>query len=215
MARAFGVVWDHLVPADDPVPADAVFCFGSRHRRVAAVAARLHLDRLAPWVLATGGSDDDPDGLTEGDRLAAELTGLGVPAERIVVERSARHTGENVTLGVRALTDVVAPRRLLLVSWPLAARRCRATFRAHHPDVEALAVPALPRPGVRWAPTWRRIGFALGELDRLDRYARSGFLVAGEIPPAVADAATILRSARAVHDGRELVGARRPSTSAR
>ena len=117
MARAFGVVWDHLVPADDPVPADAVFCFGSRHRRVAAVAARLHLDRLAPWVLATGGSDDDPDGLTEGDRLAAELTGLGVPAERIVVERSARHTGENVTLGpeehellegLLGLTDAIA-----------------------------------------------------------------------------------------------------------
>lgn len=191
--HAFATVWDHLVVEDPLRAADAAFCFGSRDRRVAPVAAALHRRGLAPRVLVTGGADPSL-GVAEADRMARALRAGGVAADRIVVERAARHTGENVALGVAALRAVAPARRLLLVSWPLAARRCRATFGARHPEVEVVSVPALPAAGVRWGPTWRRVRLALGEIDRLERYGASGDVAVVPVPRPVRDAVAELRA---------------------
>lgn len=199
-AAAFSVVWDHLVVEHEPRPSDAIFCFGSRHWRVPQRAAALFAMGVAPVVLVSG-APADPDGPCEADVFAADLVAAGVPAERIVLERHATNTGENVELGVAALRHHLEPSRITAVSWPLATRRCRATFAKVHPAIEVASSPALPRPGARWAPTLRRIRFALGELDRLERYAGLGHIVAQPRPAEVQRATEVLRAEVQRSDG--------------
>ena len=194
--RAFRTVWAHLV-VEDPVEAgDAVFCFGSRHHRVPERAAALHAAGVAPLVLVTGGpaaAGEPPESTV----FAHRLVELGVPAARVVEEPAARHTGENVELGLAALRRHQEVRRLVLVSWPLAARRTLATFARQHPEIEVCSAPALRRAGWRWCPTPRRIGLALGELDRLERYAVHGWIAPVDRPAAVAEAVEVLRGEHA------------------
>lgn len=190
--RAFGHVWDHLVVEDPPTPSDAIFCFGSRHRRVPERAAALYAVGVAPVVLVTGGTEA-PGERPEADRLADDLVAAGVPRDRIIVEGRARNTGENVALGMTALARHVEATQLTLVSWPLATRRCRATFGVRHPAVTLASAPALPEPGVRWSTTKRRIRFALGEIDRLRRYGAWGMIAHQPFPPHVLQASAVLR----------------------
>lgn len=196
---AFRTVWDHLVVEDEPGLCDAILCFGSRHWRVPHRTAALHRGGIAPTVVVTGGTLE-ADGRREADRIASELVELGVPQAALCLERSARNTSQNVLLGMSAFEarDRLAgtrfpPERLALVSWPLAARRCRATFARHFPTVEVVSVPALATPGRRWSPTAKRMRLALGELDRLDRYGQAGHIVAVPCPSQVRGAAEVLR----------------------
>lgn len=190
--QAYRALWGHLVVEDPPTESDALFCFGSRHHRVPEVAAALHRRGVAPLVLVTGGPEG-PGEPAEADLFAARLEEAGVPARAIVRERVARHTGENVDLGLAALRRRAAPRRLTLVSWPLAARRCRATLGRAAPEVVALSAPALARPGDRWSPTVRRARLALGEADRLARYGAFGLVAPQPVPAPVRRAVGILR----------------------
>lgn len=190
--RAFRTVWAHLVQEDPVGPADAIFCFGSRHHRVPERAASLFAAGVAPVVLVTGGPAA-PGEAAESTVFAEALVGLGVPRASIVAEPVARHTGENVELGVQALAAVAPAERLVLVSWPLAARRTAATFAGRCPEVEVACAPALRRPGWRWSPTVKRIRLALGELDRLESYASLGWIEPVPLADDVAEATQVLR----------------------
>lgn len=198
---AFRVVWDHLVPEDGHESCDAVVCFGSRHWRVPARTASYYLSGLTRTVVVTGGTVE-ADGRVEADRIAHELIAAGVPPEALCVERRALNTFQNAQLAVADLALRRAaegldptPGTLALVSWPLASLRCRSTLARIHPGIEVLSVPALAAPGRRWQPTPKRIRLALGELDRLDRYAASGHLVPVTCPDEVRHAAELLSQA--------------------
>lgn len=194
VASAFGAAWDHLVVEDPPGSADAIFCFGSRHWRVPQRAASLFAEGAAPYIVITGGPAARGEA-SEAERFGAELVAAGVPADRLILEHRARHTGENVELGLEQLRRRLDPERLILVSWPLAARRCRATFAHRAPEVAVTSAPALWYPGHRWRPTLRRIRFSLGELDRLRRYASDGSIAPQVRPAAVDEAVPVLRTA--------------------
>ncbi len=194
---AFGVLWRHLVVQDPPTSSDALLCFGSRDRRVPARAAELWSEGVAPLVMVSGGGLLDGD-RCEADVFADDLVARGVPAERVVREREARNTGENVTFGVRGLEVHVRLRRITAVSWPLAARRCRATLGRHHPTVAVTSAPALAHPDEVWPATPRAVRAALGEWDRLAAYVGRGFTVAQPRPLEVCRAVGILRTALAV-----------------
>lgn len=189
---SFRTLWDHLVVRDPAGPSDAIFCFGSRDRSVPARAARLFAEGIAPIVMVSGG------GLIDGSRSEAEvfaddLVARGVPIERIVTEHASMNTGENVVLGMAGLSVHIDLHRITAVSWPLCARRCRATLARHHPDVAVLSAPALDHPDEVWPVTSRATRAALGEWDPLGAYAERGFIVAQPRPPEVRDAVSRLR----------------------
>lgn len=198
MRSSFETVWEHLV-VEDPLPPagsprfDAIFCFGSRHWRVPERAADLFHAGVADRVVVTGGPAAAGEE-TECERFRRALITRGVPASAIVEEHDAAHTGENVRFGTATLRAVGPADRLLLVSWPLAAQRCRATFAALEPGIAVASAPALRRPGWRWTPSARRARFALGELRRLEEYGRRGLIAAVPSPPAVVAAADALRA---------------------
>jgi hypothetical protein len=191
---AFAIVWRHLAVEHVVAgfEADAIFCFGSRYWRVPCRAAGLFAAGVAPVVLVTGAASGD-DGPTEAESIGAGLVARGVPASALLLEPRATNTRENVDLGMEVLRRRGPVRRLVIVSWPLASRRCLATLAHREPDVEVLAAPALPVPGVPWWPTLWRIRSALGEVDRLDRYAATGHLAHHEHPPGWEAAVRTLR----------------------
>lgn len=191
---AWDVVWRHLV-VEHALPdrrADAIFCFGSRHWRVASRAAALYSAGVAPLVLVTGATPGG-ESRTEAERIGADLLDLGVPRSALLLEPLACNTMENVCLGVAALRATRAVRSLVLVSWPLASLRCLATFAKHEPSVEVRSAPALRGPGVPWRPTRRRIRFALGEIERLERYGASGHIVGPTVLTGLDEAVATLR----------------------
>lgn len=192
LEEAFGILWDYLVVNDARQQSDVIFCFGSRHREVPKRAAELFAAGQAPLILVSGGAPIDGVGC-EADVFAQDLVALGVPADRIVAERKARNTGENVVLGLGALSGRLVLRRVTAVSWPLAARRCLATFGRHDPSLVVRSAPAVARPDEPWPATTRAIRAALGEWDRTMRYARLGYTIPQRRPLAVRRAARLLR----------------------
>lgn len=186
---------DYLAVRDAPRPADVVFCFGSRDLTVPATAARLYAAGAAPWVLVTGGARGRTTHPTESEAFGAVLAAHGVPAERIILERHASNTGENVALGMRALAERgVEVGSAALVGWPISMRRCRATFRHWFCDVVTSACPTdhtfhAPGPGV--------VDAALAELQRLRLYPALGYMAEEEIPPDVRDAESRLTAGTA------------------
>jgi len=191
-SEAFRTLWHYLVLPDRPRSSDVIFCFGSLDLRVPIRAAELFHRGVAPRVVVTGGPPA-PGEPPEGDVFADRLVADGVPAERIVIERRSRHTGENVVLGMAAAADGQVPvRRAALVAWPLALRRCRATFAHHFPDVRTFPLSAGNSFRVFRGATGPGDA-ALDELERIRTYGRSGLMVPQVIPPAVERAAAALQ----------------------
>jgi hypothetical protein len=192
-------IWSYLSVREAPVEADVVFAFGCGNLSVPQRAANLMLDGLAPHVLVSGGIGrraGELYGSSEAAVFSRHLEWLGVPPEAVVAEDRAANTGENVTLGMRALARRgIGVGRALLVAKPFVMRRCAATFRRWHPAVETVCCP--PTGGLLDFAERSRAAFAarlLAELDRLDSYPALGFTAPEPPPPdAVAEQAAKVR----------------------
>jgi uncharacterized SAM-binding protein YcdF (DUF218 family) len=133
-SRFVSVLERPFVIKDPPRPADAIVVLGAtlgpgdRLTAVLAervdVAAALWHDRLAPFVVATGG-------LTGGTRPEADVIGEALRARGVtdvVVERVSRSTIENA----RFTAALLAPRgvrTVWLVTQPFHGRRAARVFR--------------------------------------------------------------------------------------
>lgn len=84
--------------------ADFVFVFGTRQWTPAEVAADCYVRGLAPFVVVTGGSARQFDGVGEARLHEKLLLAAGVPGDAIVVEEESVNTPENVEFAVPAIT---------------------------------------------------------------------------------------------------------------
>ncbi len=199
-------LWSFLAPHQDPEQVDAIFVFGGVNLSVPEFAATLYQGHYAPIVLVSGGSGsrthlhfDDP----EADVFVQVLKDGGVPDEDIVIEPKASNTGENVQLGMAKLLERIPHvSSLLLVATPFIMRRCLATFEMQYPHIQTVPCPPLgsfeqfvDRPFPEFV---QRL---VAEVERLDAYARSGYIAPVEIPPAARDACTRLRAELGDHLG--------------
>ncbi|KAL6880900.1 DUF218 domain-containing protein [Trichoderma novae-zelandiae] len=180
-------------------PADAIFCLCSLDTRVAAHAARLYLDGIAPRLIFSGDAGILTKGLfsePEAVVFAAVARGMGVPEDAIIVEPRARNTGENVRftydlLGERGLLERF--RSLVLVQKPYMERRTYATFRKQWPDEGTLftvSSPALSFDEYPDASNPRELvtSIMVGDLVRIREYPAKGFQIEQEIPEEVWEA---------------------------
>ncbi len=101
----------------------------------------LQSGRARHVLLSAGGPD--PSGPVEADWAAALYRRLGIPAERIVLERESRNTRENAEQSAR-IVQARGWRSLLLVTSAMHAPRALASFRAAglSPDVLPVDVRA-------------------------------------------------------------------------
>ena len=195
---ALRVLWDYLLVAQPPAPADVIFVFGSQDLAMPDRAAELYRGGHAPAILATGGFGrmtrgvfHQPEALVFRDRLIE----AGVPAAAIVAETEAGNTLENVRFGLAALRRAGRPARsALLVAKGFVTRRALATFAAQAPEVRVRACPPTPRLSEAMdRPAEAFAGRLVAELDRLDRYGARGDIARQRIPPAVRAAARRIR----------------------
>jgi len=189
--EAIRQVWDYHHLHHALSPAEAIFALGSHDLRVADRAAELYLQKLAPWVICSGGYGNltrhcftEP----EAELFARRVEELGVPQSAVLIENQSTNTGENVRFTRELLASRgMEIRSLIAVQKPYMERRAYATLRAQWPEVQVrVASPRLsfdeycaviPRDDV--------VHIMVGDLQRILVYPGRGFMIAQEVPAAV------------------------------
>jgi uncharacterized SAM-binding protein YcdF (DUF218 family) len=175
-----------------PVEADLILVAGSHDLRVADRAAELWHEQAAPLIVCSGGSGKVTShewSRAEGAVFAQRCVELGVDPDCVIEEREAANTGENFTKS-RDLLDgmgtVVGTG--IIVSKPYMARRAWATGSRQWPISRWFVRP----PNISFedypsdeTPFGRMVNLMVGDLQRLDVYAKSGFQVPVDVPDAI------------------------------
>src|SRR5438270_2629435 len=95
-------IWDFLILGHEPVPADVIVALGTNDLRVAEFAADLYHRGYGPLLVCTGGVAHQGDLLatpwpkTEAEMYADVLERRGVPRDRMLLEKRATNTAENI-----------------------------------------------------------------------------------------------------------------------
>ena len=189
------IVWDYHHLNHALAKADCIIVLGSHDTRVAERGAEVFLGGWAPLVVFSGNLGALTSGIwqrPEAEIFADIAIGMGVPRERILIERESTNTGENVDLSRKLLLDSgVHPKTAIVVQKPYMERRAYATFRKRWPELEVIVTsPQLdfdsyPTDGITRDDM---IHIMVGDLQRIRLYADMGFQIPQEIPTDVMDA---------------------------
>jgi uncharacterized SAM-binding protein YcdF (DUF218 family) len=174
--------------------ADIILLMGSNDLAVAGVAADLAVRHPGAVIICSGGRAHQSDLLSTGWRLpeadvfADALIGLGIAPDRILRERHARNTAENVTfsraLGPAEVSDVY------VVQKPFMCLRAYLTTRRHWPGVTV----GVAHEQIGFIDYLRRYGrrelidIIVGDTERIMRYPEQGFFDPVPVPDGVRQA---------------------------
>ena len=189
-------IWDYHHLDHQLAHADAILVLCSHDTVVAARGAELYLEGWAPLLIFAGGLGAITRRLwrePEADQFARIAVGMGVPADRMLVENRSTNTGENVLFTKRLLADKgLDPQTFIVVQKPYMERRSYATFKKVWPEKEI----RVTSPRVSLDEYLRRysngalsahdvISIMVGDLQRMKMYAEKGFQIHQEIPDDV------------------------------
>jgi uncharacterized SAM-binding protein YcdF (DUF218 family) len=129
---------------------------------------------------------------TEAEMYADVAERLGVPRERILLEKRATNTAENIRFTRDLLGErQVRPRNIVLAVKPFMQRRVWATMAVEWPEMPAtLASPEMTLDEYftnELAPE-RIVNIMMGDLQRIWVYARRGWSAPQRIPQEVREA---------------------------
>ena len=176
--------------------ADLIFVFGTRLTEPDLLAADLYRRCLAPFVVLTGGSDRQPDGLNEAEHHQGLLMAAGVPADSVIVENRSSNTYENVLFALPLIEQRRPNPRSAIAVVKRSHRRALITLAHHAPsigriyavdydiDVGAARIAKQRRhvrelvgagvdPLVADGQGWRRSGSYMGRARTGTRFARA------------------------------------------
>lgn len=191
------IIWDYMHLNQPLEPCDVILALGSSDLRVAERAAQLFTTGYGKQLVVSGGFGritKDRFAAAEADIFADIVVRMGVPADKLLLERQATNTGENITLTHALLTQSnVQPKSILVVTKPYMERRTYATFKKQwpapatklfvtSPDVSYYSyfTPDLPKDLV--------INTMVGDLQRIREYPKRGYQIPQDIPANVWDA---------------------------
>jgi uncharacterized SAM-binding protein YcdF (DUF218 family) len=177
-------------------PCDVMVVLCSNDLRVADYSVDLATRGFSRWVAFSGGVAHQQDLLATGwSRPEAEVFAdrareRGLDESSVLLERNATNTGENFAFTGRLLhSRGISFRSALIVQKPFMERRAFATGRHCWPSVD-LVVTSPPIPFLDYLqgaaqPAEDIIQVMVGDLQRIDLYARKGFQIPQEIPRPV------------------------------
>jgi uncharacterized SAM-binding protein YcdF (DUF218 family) len=192
-------IWDYHQMHHAVEHADAILVLCSYDTAVAERGAQLWLEGWAPLLIFSGGLGAITKRMwsePEADQFARIAMGMGVPADRILIENQSTNTGENVALTRELLAARgLDPASFILVQKPYMERRSYATFKKRWPGKHAVVTS----PQVSFDEYLARysndalshdevIGIMVGDLQRIRDYPMRGFQIPQDIPPDVWDA---------------------------
>ena len=189
------IIYDYLSGHIQPEnKADFLLVLGSHDLMVPVLASELFAEKMAPIVVCSGGFGKITREIwneEEGKVFAKKCIEMGVPKEKILVEKNATNTGENITLTKELLEKKgIKVDSGIIVCKPYMAKRALATARKQWPEVEwRVAVKKIPLD--EYVPKddlEREINVMVGDMQRMKTYAEAGFQVPVDIPDDVWDA---------------------------
>jgi uncharacterized SAM-binding protein YcdF (DUF218 family) len=177
-------------------PADAILVLCSHDTIVAERGAELFLRGWAPILIFAGGLGSITKQFwrePEADQFATIATGMGVPAERILIENRSTNTGENILFTKQLLFERrLDPQKFILVQKPYMERRSYATFRKLWPEKDVIVTsPRMPMDEYLSAGSHDAlssddvISIMVGDLQRIRLYPEKGFQIPQQIPDEV------------------------------
>jgi uncharacterized SAM-binding protein YcdF (DUF218 family) len=192
-------IWNYHRLDHEITKSDAILVLCSHDRIVAERGAQLWIEGWAPLLIFSGGLGVVTSrhwSVPEADQFAEIAIGMGVPAERILIENRSANTGENVLFTRKLLEERgIAAQSFIVVQKPYMERRSYATFRRIWPEKELVVTsPRLSLDDYLSGYTGEpltpddAIGIMVGDLQRIRLYAEKGFQIPQEIPDDVWEA---------------------------
>ncbi|MFD2474533.1 YdcF family protein [Amycolatopsis silviterrae] len=183
-------LWDYHDLHHELRPADVGIGLGSHDLGVAACTAELYHQGYFPRIVFTGANapttvERFPRG--EAVHYREHALELGVPDGAILVEPTARNTGENITLS-RKLLEAREIKSVVLISRPYQQRRAYATCKKLWPEI-AVTCASQPLPLDEYilgiGDVDRVISMLVGDTQRISVYAEQGFAIPQDVPDTV------------------------------
>ncbi|MBM7066992.1 YdcF family protein [Actibacterium sp. 188UL27-1] len=172
------LLWRFHSVYDTPIASDAIVGLGSYDLRVASRCAELFRKGFADHIVFSGGSGNWTEDLfpaTEAEAFRDQAISEGIPEDAIHLEKRATNIGENIRFCAEILP---AAQQVIIVTKPQTQLRARATADKQWPDANCLVTA--PKHSFDDQPLAHHGYRALvcemvGDLARMDAYARSGF----------------------------------------
>ncbi|XP_071149023.1 uncharacterized protein SCO4629-like [Mytilus edulis] len=195
-------IWNYMRIDDRPVKSDIIIALGSYDIRVAERAADLWNDQYAEYILFSGKSGNLTRGKwkkTEAEIFRDIAIAKGVPANKIIIETKSTNTGENIRFSYRLLLNRNSLHsNIILVQKPYMGRRTLATFQKQWPGsigklyVTSPQITLLDYPNNEVGDLDDVITIVIGDMQRIDSYAKLGYQTFQRIPDDVWSAYNIL-----------------------
>lgn len=190
--RQAQLIWDYHQMHHQTRPVDVAIGLGSHDLGVPAFCAELYRAGLFPALVFTGGPNPTtPERFPRGEAVhfREHAIELGVPAAAILLEPTARNTGQNITLSRDVLAAAgITPKTVLLASMPYMERRAFATARKVWPEVEVICASA-PLDFDDYVKTIgdekHVVDQLVGDLQRVIEYPKLGFAIEQDVPEDV------------------------------
>jgi uncharacterized SAM-binding protein YcdF (DUF218 family) len=185
---------------DAPATADAVIVLGSKYTDVPRFAGTLCARHRYPVVVFSGKRGRNTAALpsTEAELFERIARPLLPDATRVLLEKEATNTGENVRYSLRLLAEEgIACRRLLSIQNATMTRRAVATFAKEAPDLAVVCLsPDRPYDDYLASPAEARsfLDDLVGNLQRILVYPDWGLQAEQAVPEAVLSAYRLLLS---------------------
>lgn len=200
--RSIDILWNFMSMNHNVETSDCIFVLCSNDTRVAEYAADLYHQKVAPYIVFSGGVGRFTEGnfeYSEAETFAAIARDCGVPDSDILIEKHATNTGENVRFTYDLLTKRgLSPKRLTLVQKPFMEKRTYATFSKQWPEQAAeIRVTSQWQSWVDYfneeLPLDMVLGALVADFERIKTYPAQGFQIEMPIPDDVDHAYKVLK----------------------
>jgi len=200
---ALEVLWDYMHMGMELRKAECIVGFGNLNVQVPRWAAELYCQGWAPKVLFTGGLGRNTDGRwtgSEAERFAQIAIDCGVREEDIILEERSANTAENILFTRRKLEELgMGGGTIIGVHQPFMERRIWAAMKVYWPEADVVITSPqttireyIQSVGEQGLPEKGAVEVVVGDLQRMDVYAKKGYQIPQEIPPKVWEAFRVL-----------------------
>ena len=195
--RSIDTLWNFMSMGHKVEPSDCIFVLCSNDTRVAEYAAELYQQKVAPYIVFSGGVGRFTEGSferSEAETFAAIARDCGVPDSDIVIEKHATNTGENIRFTHDLLRKLgLSPKRLTLVQKPFMEKRTYATFSKQWPEeTTEITVTSKWQDWVDYfneeLPLDMVLGALVADFERIKSDPAKGFQIEMPIPEEVDNA---------------------------
>lgn len=180
---------------DTPIKkAELIIGMGALDTRIAERSAQLFLDGYSDHIVFTGGLGKitkHTQTQTEAEKFRDIALKMGVPEDKIMLEKEATNSGENIVFVQKVLTENnLKPKSLLIVTKPYMERRIWAAYKKQWKDKNVDIIVTSPQITYEehfndLIPKELFINVMVGDLQRIKEYPKKGWQVEQDIPNEV------------------------------